>query len=67
MSLGLGSPLGHYDDVTTLFGEGGMGEVYRAGDTIGWLVQDDEDQDLDDSEDEGGEDDDDYPPPGWSD
>ena len=32
MALTVGSRLGHYD-VTTLIGEGGMGEMYRARDT----------------------------------
>ena len=32
MALNIGSRLGHYD-VTTLIGEGGMGQVYRATDT----------------------------------
>ncbi|MEE8130549.1 MAG: hypothetical protein V3T48_09685 [Vicinamibacterales bacterium] len=32
MSLNVGSRLGHYD-VTTLIGEGGMGQVYQATDT----------------------------------
>ena len=30
MALTVGSRLGHYD-VTALIGEGGMGQVYRAG------------------------------------
>ncbi len=33
MALAVGSRLGHYD-VTALIGQGGMGEVYRAMDTI---------------------------------
>ena len=32
MPLNIGSRLGHYD-VTTLIGEGGMGQVYQATDT----------------------------------
>ena len=32
MALSVGDRLGHYD-VTTLIGEGGMGQVYRATDT----------------------------------
>ena len=32
MALAVGSRLGHYD-VTTLIGEGGMGQVYQAADT----------------------------------
>ena len=32
MALEVGSRLGHYD-VTTLIGEGGMGQVYQATDT----------------------------------
>ena len=32
MALEVGSRLGHYS-VTALIGEGGMGEVYQAGDT----------------------------------
>ena len=32
MALNVGTRLGHYD-VTSLIGEGGMGEVYQATDT----------------------------------
>ena len=39
MALSIGSRLGHYD-VTTPIGEGGMGQVSRATNTIGQSVRD---------------------------